>query len=167
MVTERLGQTQSAELPPLPGLGAVTDFTGNGVTAGTAAAQFDQAYGCAVAPTGEVIVTDHGNKRIVKVSTGGVPSTVSQFSTVQPVAMVVADHVADTVLWGGTGTHSMFLDNYVTNTHSTFAGDGTAADTDGTGAAARFRTPQYVAKHTSGSLYYTSENGGERRRTPR
>ena len=66
-----------------------------------------------------------------------------------------------------TGNHSIRFVNLEAGTVATFAGDGTAGIANGTGAAARFSSPEGLALDASGNLYVADTgNSTIRRITP-
>jgi len=155
--------------------GVVTTLAGTprvfGSADGTgAAARFRIPTGVAVDGAGNVYVTDTGNHTLRKVTTAGVVTTLAgtagmagsadgtgaaaRFSSPQSVAVDSAGivYVAD------TGNHTL---RKVTaaGVVTTLAGTpGMPGSADGTGAAARFSSPQGVAVDGAGTVYVADTN---------
>jgi len=151
--------------------GVVTTLAGNSGTTGTTdgtgtAAEFNTPTGICMDGAGNIYVADKTNHLMRKVTSLGVVTTVAgdgatgtsdgigtaaefsspQSCTVDPWGIV---NIAD------TGNNVVRLFDPVDNSVDTLAFDGTAAHTDGTGAAAQCDTPTGVASKpgTSFILY--------------
>ena len=141
-------------------LGIVTTLAGQttaGFGDGTgAAARFNGPKGVAVTSTGDIVVADPGNNRIRLVTPGGVVSTLAgqttagfgdgtgaaaSFNNPTGVAVIPSSGV---IVVADTGNNRIRL---VTpgGVVSTLAGQTTAGFGDGTGAAASFSSPRWVA----------------------
>ena len=160
--------------------GVVTTLAGTG-TAGyadgsAASAQFNQPRGVAVAPSGDIYVSDAYNQRIRKISTSGIvstlagsgvvgsadgPGTAAQFS--YPEGLVA--NAAGTIFVVDSN-NSRIREVLADGTVTTLAGS-TAGYADGTGAAAKFNYPRGIALDKSDNLYVTDyTNNRIRKVTP-
>lgn len=153
--------TIEAELPSYADKVLVNSTTDGSIMAG----RLSSPAGVAIDATGNAFVADAGNHTIAKLTSGGVLSIVAgqigqggsadgvgtAASFLNPGGVAVdADgnlYVAD------TGNHTI-RKIAADGTVSTVAGlVGTAGSADGTGAAARFFSPQGITLDTSGTLY--------------
>jgi sugar lactone lactonase YvrE len=150
--------------------GIVTTFAGLGRTrGGTDAtgtnARFEQPFGIAVDPNGNVYVSDSMANTIRKISPAGVVTTLAgrygangsadgagsdaRFS----VPYAVAVDAAGTVFVVDHGNHTIRKIT-ASGTVSTLAGTaGTAGSTNGRGAAASFRYPSGIAVDRTGTVF--------------
>lgn len=160
--------TVNAVTPPGASSSTVSTLAGSagnpGFTDGTgSAARFRSLAGIAAAPNEVIYVADAGNHAIRRVDGNGAVTTLAgsgspgffddqgafaEFNNPQGVAVDASGnvYVAD------TGNHSIRKIDSSGNV-TTFAGDGTAGLTNGTGAAARFNTPKGVAIDSLGKVY--------------
>jgi sugar lactone lactonase YvrE len=149
--------------------GVVTTFAGN-PTAGShdatgTAASFDAPLGIAIDAQGDFYVTDEGNGSIRKITSVGAVTTIAGGSgsgfndatgtaakfqllgtlTVAPSGnLFVADQDNDRI-----------REVTPTGAVTTFAGNGTASSSDGTGTAATFIEPYGITSDSAGNLYVT------------
>jgi sugar lactone lactonase YvrE len=137
--------------------GTVSTFAGSsaGYLEGTGtAAQFIEPIGVAVDTAGNVYVADYQNKRIRKITPGGVVSTLAgDGSTAQfnmPSGVAVDGEGTVYVTDSGNQRIRQITSGGVV---STLAGSGTAGFADGTLAAAQFSWPDGVAVDGAGNLY--------------
>jgi Immunoglobulin domain/NHL repeat/Immunoglobulin I-set domain len=150
--------------------GAVSTFAGSagspGSTDGTgSAARFNALSGVAADAFGNLFVADTGNHTIRKITSTGVVSTFagtpgSSGSTDGTGSAArfkspygVAADASGNVFVVDTGNHTI---RKITSTGvvSTFAGTpGSSGSTDGTGSAARFKSPYGVAADASGNVF--------------
>lgn len=148
--------------------GVTTTLAGTGTSGfadGSAgAAMFASPSGIAVDSDGSVYVADTGNNRIRKVTSSGNvttltgstsgfldgSSTAALFASPTGIAITGgAAYVADT---GNNRIRKVVLSSGET---TTFAGNGTAGFTAGTGTAAKFSGPRGIAVTAAGTLYVT------------
>ena len=165
-----VGESVGHTIRKITAAGVVSTLAGSAGVAGTAdgtgpAARFKQPLGLALDGGGNVLVADHENHAIRKVTPAGVVTTVAGLAgtagtdnatgaaarfnfpvglTVDPAGnLFVADsanHVIRKIAAGGVVT--------------TFAGTmGTAGSADGTGTAAKFNTPYRLAFDLNGNLF--------------
>jgi sugar lactone lactonase YvrE len=154
--------------------GVVTTLAGatfsTGSTDGTgSAAQFGGAYGLAVDSSGNVYVADTANHTIRKVSSVGVVTTLAgtarisgstngtgsaaRFYNPSDAPSGIAVDSAGNVYVADTGNHTIRKVSSA-GVVTTLAGTaGSFGSIDGTGSAARFRSPSGVAVDSSGNLY--------------
>ena len=157
--------------------GVVTTFAGDGTASYAdgmgSAAKFNKPYGIIADASGNLYVTDTGNNRIRKITPAGVVSTFAGDGT--------ADYA------NGTGTaakfnypHGITIDEsgnlYVADSRnnrirkitpagvvSTFAGDGTAGNSDGKGSVpVQFNNPTGIYSNDGGKNFYVKDNNGTR-----
>jgi sugar lactone lactonase YvrE len=150
--------------------GVVTTLAGSAQAGGKTdgagtAARFDQPFGIAVDPSGNVYVSDATANTIRKITPAGVVSTLAGLAGTPgsadgsgtnarfAVPYAVAVDAAGTVFVVDHGNHTI---RKVTaaGVVTTLAGTaGSAGSTDGTGAAARFRYPSGVAVDREGNVF--------------
>ena len=154
---------------PDPNLGNVTTLAGNG-TRGFAdgpgnTAQFNNPYGVAFAPNGNIYVADTYNQRIrvTNPTTGQVttlagtgtegfadgPGTNAQFNN--PYGVAVAPN--GTVYVADRFNNRIRATNPATGEVTTLAGNGTQGFADGPGNTAQFNDPTGVAVAPNGTVY--------------
>lgn len=152
--------------------GVVSTLAGSGVSGsanGTgAAASFTFPMGVAVDASGNVYVADHNANRIRKITPAGVVSTFAG-SGVQGSAdgtgTAASFNSPAGIALDGSG--NVYIADY--NNHkirkitpsgvvSTFAGNGTMSNAEGTGTAAGFSFPAGVAVDGSGNIYVADHN---------
>ncbi len=152
-----------------PGVEGSADGTG-------AAARFSYPEGIAVTPGGVLYIADSGNQTIRKITPAGVVTTLAGTPGVQGSADGTG--AAARFRYPGDIALDVAFNLYVTdvNNHtirrvtpagvvSTWAGTaGASGGVNGTGAAARFNSPQGIAVDAGGTLYVT-EKFGRRVRT--
>ncbi|MBK9295812.1 MAG: S-layer homology domain-containing protein [Candidatus Microthrix sp.] len=157
---------------PDPNLGNVTTLAGNG-TRGFAdgpgnTAQFNNPYGVAFAPNGNIYVADTLNQRIrvTNPTTGQVttlagtgtegfadgPGNTAQFN--YPTGVAVAPN--GTVYVADQGNHRIRAINPTTGQVTTLAGS-TAGFADGPGNTAQFNFPTGVAVAPNGTVYVADQ----------
>jgi serine/threonine-protein kinase len=147
--------------------GVVSTFAGDGLQnsddgPGTTAS-FDHPSAVAIDTSGNIYVADYENHKIRKITAAGMVSTlagsgslgsadgpgnVASFTFPSGVAVDASGnvYVAD---WYFNKIRKITPAGVV----STFAGDGTAGATDGTGIAASFNRPEGVVADASGNIY--------------
>lgn len=151
-----------------PGI-IVTTLAGKADSAGYADGQdtsafFNQPFGVAVDPAGNVFVADAGNNRVRKITPNGLVSTyagtgaaglsngldTATFNFPESVTIDKAGnlYVAD---YGNNMIRKIATDGTV----STFAGSGAPGADDGIGPKATFNSPGSITIDASGNLYVT------------
>ena len=161
----------------LAGSGTVATTNGTGVSA-----SFKNPYGIAVAYDGSLLVTEHGGNVIRRVTTSGAVTTIAgtgvagntngsgtaaKFNTPEGIAtdsngiIYVTEAGNNDVrkLVRTAGADPSLPASY---TVSTLAGNGTAAETDGTGTSASFNAPLGIAVGPNG-LFVADQNGNKLR----
>jgi sugar lactone lactonase YvrE len=147
--------------------GVVSTLAGDGTTGFAdgpgATARFNVPLGVAVDAAGNVYVGEEMNDRIRKITPAGVVSTlagsgtrgfvdgpgaVAQFSSPEGVAVDRSGNV-----YVADENNHRIRKITPAGVVSTLAGDGTLAFANGTGAAARFASPQRVAVDAAGNVY--------------
>lgn len=167
-----VADTNNCRIRKITSAGVVTTLAGSscGYAEGTgSAAQFNYPYDVAVDSTGNVFVADSSNKRIRKITPGGVVTTLAGsgsagyadgtgssavFSAfVGGLAVDTSDniYVADTV---GYRIRKVTQAGVVT----TVAGSGESDFLDGIGISAKFMQPEDVTVGATGVLYVADEN---------
>ncbi len=118
-------------------------------------------YGLAVDAAGNVFVADTGNHKIRKIAADGTVSTVAGDGTtaVFNAPLAVAVDAAGNLFVAERGGHRI-AKVAPDGTVSTLAGSGTPGDANGTGTAAQFSYPSYVA--IDGDALYVVEEGKNR-----
>ena len=155
--------------------GVVTTLAGSvtGLQDGSGvAAKFNAPSSVAVDAGGNVYVADAGNNRIRKITPAGMVSTIAGSGYVsaiyQPLGVgvdaagnvYVADTYNNRILKLSSGGSSLLAG-------SATGGPGSAGYADGTGAAARFDTPNGVVVDAAGNVYVTDPgNHALRKITP-
>lgn len=157
------GDTGSYSVTTLAGTGSYGFTNGPGSTA-----QFSDPYGVATDVSGNVYVADADNNAIRKITPAGIVSTVAGDGTRGfkngtgasaefdfPHALVVDStgniYVADTF-------NQMIRKITPAGVVSTFAGDGTAGFTNGTGMTAEFNAPSGITIDRYGNLFVSDSN---------
>jgi len=131
---------------------------------------FGSLWGVGALPNGNIIVVDTTNHAIKMITMpGGAVSTIAgssngfaegagssaQFSLPSGVAVLPNGNI----VVADSNNNRIRLITMSTGIVSTLAGDGTYATLNGTGAAARFSTPNGVAVLLSGSIVVTDQGG--------
>jgi len=158
--------------------GSVTTFAGTGIANGTdgdalTTATLSAPKALAVASDGSIYVYEDGIVNIRKISGGNTSTfvgsgiggfkdgngTVAQFSGVGGMCMDAAGniYVADTY-------NNRIRKITAAGEVSTFAGSGTAANTNGKGTAASFNQPYGIVIDKSGNLYVSEVNNHDIRK---
>jgi streptogramin lyase len=149
--------------------GVVSTLAGTG-TNGSAdgkgtAASFFNPYGIAVDPTGILYVADTYNYTIRKVTPDGTVSTLAGTAGIKGSTDATGAAARFGALWGIAidSTGNLYVADHDNNAIrkiapgaivTTLAGmPGQAGSIDGTGSAARFSGPTYVALDSAGNLY--------------
>ncbi|WP_333575991.1 DUF6443 domain-containing protein [Sphingobacterium sp.] len=160
--------------------GIVTTFAGSttaGYLDGTgSSARFSEPWGITVDGNSNVYVTDENNRRIRKITPGGIVTTFAGSGSASSV--------------DGTGTSASFYgmkgiaadasgNLYVSEYNgckirkispagvvTTFAGNGSAGNTDGTGTGASFYFPMAITVDANGNVYVTQLDNRVRKITP-
>jgi IPT/TIG domain/NHL repeat len=146
--------------------GVVTTIAGNGTpglaNATGSAARFNEPLGLAVDATGNIFVADYINSLVRKVTPAGVVTTFAGngFGLTDGTGTAASFNGPFGIAFDAAG--NLFIGDYNNNAIrkitpaavvSTFAGNGSAGNTDGTGAAARFNRPTQMAIDASGNMY--------------
>jgi sugar lactone lactonase YvrE len=152
--------------------GVVTTFAGSGVNGnvnGTGtAAQFNYPAGIAVDSAGNVYVADNGNRRIRKISPGGVVTTLAGsgaagFADGTGVAALfngptgIAVDSAANVYVADRGNHRI---RKITpgGVVTTIAGTGVLGFADGLGSTAQFYNPSDMGIDSTGNIYVADQS---------
>jgi serine/threonine protein kinase, bacterial len=147
-----------------PGKYTVTTLAGTGAAGAmdgdTAGATFNGPLGVAVDLAGNVYVADGTNKKIRKINTSGVVSTLAV--TDGNPQDVVVDSLGNVYVAESTGK---ILKITPSGAVSTFAGSGSAGLTDGTGTSASFFGPVVLDIDDSSNIY-VGDNKAFRKITP-
>ncbi len=146
--------------------GVVTTVAGScflaGLTNATGtAARFRFLHGMRFGPGGNLYLVDTGgggNNAIRMMTPAGVVTTWASGATLSGARDIVFDAAGNAFVTDNTGHQIRRIDG-VTKAITTFAGNGTAGDTDATGTSARFREPWGLAIDGSGSLYVSERQG--------
>lgn len=164
--------TPAGEVTTLAGNGVAGNADGNGTNA-----QFNQPYDITVGPDNVVYVADSYNNRIRKITQEGMVSTLAGSNAgysdgnsttalfQRPFGIAITSdgsklYVAD------TSNHRIREINPLTGHTTTLAGSGIAGHLDGTGTAARFDNPRYLALSKAGTLYFSDGFSKVRMVTP-
>ena len=147
--------------------GVVTTFAGSG-TAGSAdgigtAAQFNSPYGIVIDANGNLFVTDAGNHKIRKISPAGEVTTFAGSGTIGNIDGIgtgAAFNSPSGLAIDDSG--NLFVADYLSHLIrkispigevTTFAGSGTAGDSDGIGVEAEFNYPTGLSIGSGGNIY--------------
>jgi sugar lactone lactonase YvrE len=154
--------------------GYVSTYVGSGV-AGSAdgigtSATFDQLWGVAIDPQGNLYVTDRYNqvirkidasRNVTKYAGNGVANTADGTGTLagfnQPIGIACDAQGYLYVVDAASSKIRKISPNAVV---TTIAGSGVNAEGDGTGLAAKFWTPHGMAIDSQGKLYVVDYSGG-------
>lgn len=133
--------------------GYVSTYAGNGTqgyTDGAAAsAKFNNPYGVAVDPSGNVFVADLGNYAVRKITPSGVVSTFATgFNTVLAVATNSGGYV-----YAADAGYNIINEIAPDGTETVRAGSYTTGSTDGQGTSAAFNHPAGLTVDGSGNIY--------------
>lgn len=160
--------------------GYVGTFAGSGrgfADGNGTSALFDTPFGIALTPDGNIVVADWGNRRIRRITPGGLVTTIAgtggngfadglgnaaTFNTLRGItvdsggAIFVTDAGAQTVrkIVRVSGDPAFATSYRVTTVAGTANMIGSA---DGAGAAARFNTPHGIAADTDGRIYVADQ----------
>ena len=152
-----------------------SDFAGSnhGYLEGTGtAANFNTPKGLAFDGSGNLYVADQGNHRIRRITPLGVVTTLAGSGTAaltDGTGTAASFNTPHDICLDGSGNlyvsdhlnHSIRRVVLATGEVTTLAGNGTLGSVDGTGTAARFKTPVGISLDGSGNLY-VSDNGNHR-----
>ena len=156
----------------------VTTLAGNG-TAGFADgqganAQFNDPEGVAVDAAGNVYVADAGNRRIRKITSGGIVTTLAGNGTqghVDGSAPGAAFIYPQGIALDGEGNLYVVDKNCIrkitltpTIGTSSLAGNGIAGNTNATGSFAQFNLPTGIAVDVSGNVYVADQGNDQIRK---
>jgi gliding motility-associated-like protein len=167
-----LAPTNSGGAVPATIYGQTTAFVGSG-NAGNSngigtAASFYAPYGSGIDASGNVYVADTYNQLIRKITPAGLVSTFAgtgsagysdgpgssaQFNNPGGLAVDAAGNI-----FVGDQTNNVIRKITPAGVVSTFAGNGTAGATNGTGTSASFNLPAGVAFDAQGNLYVAERN---------
>jgi sugar lactone lactonase YvrE len=173
-------QTDSTIRKITPG-GVVTIYAGTantvGFTDGTTAARFNNPYGLAVDPSGNVYVADTGNRIVRKITSDGTVSTIAGTAKVSGTVNGTGPAASFETLVGiaADGNGNVYvsdegIDQTIRKIASggvvtTFAGrTGLQGYVDGPGNVAEFDQPWGVSVDSSGNLYVGDINNNEIRK---
>ncbi|HEX6100063.1 MAG TPA: PQQ-binding-like beta-propeller repeat protein [Thermoanaerobaculia bacterium] len=151
--------------------GVVTTVAGSCFAAGLTnangtSARFRFVHGMRFGPGGNLYIVDTGstgNNAIRMMTPAGDVTTWASGATLAGARDIVFDPAGNAYVTDVTGHQIRRIDG-VTKAITTFAGNGTAGDTDATGTSARFREPWGLAIDGSGSLYVSERQGYRIRR---
>lgn len=150
-----VGDRMNGSIRKITPAGVVTTLAGNGISGsndGTgSAASFTEPLGIALTSTGNLYVADYGNQKIRKVTMAGVVTT----AITGYMAFGMAVDAANVIYFTNYFQNRVFKFTEGSNTPVLVAGDISAGNTDGTGAAARFNTPAGITVDGSGNLLVT------------
>lgn len=142
----------------LAGSGSSGSADGTGILA-----SFNNPGGIAVDASGNVYVADQSNHKIRKITAAGVVTTFAGSGTpgnLDGTGTAASFNVPSGITIDATG--NLYVADYYGHTIrmitaagvvTTFAGSGTAGNTDGTGIAASFNHPADIAIDATGNLY--------------
>jgi sugar lactone lactonase YvrE len=167
-----VADTSNHRIRKIDASGNVTTLAGSGAgwldDTGTLA-EFSEPKGIAVDGDGNLYVADTSNRRIRKITSAGIVTTLAGDGTANWL-----DGTGATARFnnpGGItidGTGNLYVADTINRrirkvttpagVVTTLAGDGTEAFADGTGAAARFNNPAGIAADGDGNLYVADTN---------
>lgn len=166
-----VGDTNNSTIRKIAPTGIVTTFAGVAAQPGTAngvgaAARFNFPFGLAVDAAGNVLVADHGNSAIRRITAGGTVTTLAGSAGVSgnldgsssaarfdhPAAVAV--DASGNVYVSDTSNQTIRRIANSTGNVTTLAGTaGLGGRVDGAGAAARFFYPFGIAATSNGTVY--------------
>jgi sugar lactone lactonase YvrE/microcystin-dependent protein len=138
------------------------------------AASFKNPYGIAIGPDGNIYVADGDNNRIRKVTLGGIVTTVAGSGSAafadgigtaasfsNPYGIAIGPD--GTIYVADTNNHRIrkMIYNGTAWVVTTLAGSGSTGNTDSTGTAALFNSPEGIALAPDGTIY-VADTGNSR-----